>query len=763
MRATLKPGAAGSETPVEAAARRLQVDKTKTESTVVASASVLITEDGRAVLSDINLYTLVNRVQLIGSSHFDGLVHWFSPESLTTSDRTTHSDIWAWGCLALEMMTGEYPYPNFNTIDDTKEQILSGRTPEPHPPPRNWPEGLLELVRKCWSFKPEDRPNVRTSVESVNIILSLIEQLREEVNVAMGGSFISGERIQPGPNQTVTLREAEKCATKTAELLPSGVSVVVKTMSLQEIDSVSSRADFLKCLARLTAVLPTLKHINILEFIGYSVRGYFEAVALVTPRMANGNLVDHMQKDIDMNGKLQLARGAIDGLHYLHAWEPPVVHGNVTPFNVLIDETGTAVLSDVGWTSFDWHPITAPKASARWSSPEVNLGESPVVQSDIWSWACVVLQLVTGDLPYSFLEDEDRIKALMSRGKRGRLTPEAFHDLDEIPDSLMQLLRQCWEFDLSQRPTAGRCIETLNLMLIANPDGAEQAHTSGIEEQAAILSLDDDISRLITSVSPQAICINGRFGDVFKGSHKTLGEVALKRLRIGAAALDEQVIRRFEREADTWRRLNHPHVLKFLGTYKPGAHLYFVSPFAANGTLLEYVSVRPAVNRIRLLFETSDAVDYLHREDIVHGDIKASNLLISDGGHVLLCDFGLAKSTYAQTSTALKGAGTFRWQSPELWNNEPRSFASDIYAFSMTIVEVVLSGLPPFSHLENEVAVFMAVYQMDARPLKTPTEFNGVSYENVWKVAEACWPKAPGDRKSMSEARLLLKADPSLA
>lgn len=65
-----------------------------------------------------------------------------------------------------------------------------------------------------------------------------------------------------------------------------------------------------------------------------------------------------------------------------------------------------------------------------------------------------------------------------------------------------------------------------------------QAHSAN-----AISSLDDDVSRFITSVSPQAICINGRFGDVFKGTHKTMGEVALKRLRIGSAAHDEQVIR----------------------------------------------------------------------------------------------------------------------------------------------------------------------------------------------------------------------------
>ncbi|KAG9035057.1 hypothetical protein FS837_002042 [Tulasnella sp. UAMH 9824] len=220
---------------------------------------------------------------------------------------------------------------------------------------------------------------------------------------------------------------------------------------------------------------------------------------------------------------------------------------------------------------------------------------------------------------------------------------------------------------------------------------ADQA-PSEIKDQASISSHDDDISHFIISVSSQPICINGRFGDVFKGTHKTVGEVALKRLRIGGSALGEQVIRRFEREADTWRRLRHPHMLKFLGTYKPEGFLYFVSPFMKNGTLLEYVYERPDVNRVRLpmqLCETSDALGYLHGEEIVHGDIKAGNLLISDDGQILVCDFGLTKSIHAQTSTAVKGAGTLRWQSPELWDNIPKTYASDVYAFAMTIVEVL--------------------------------------------------------------------------
>lgn len=85
----------------------------------------------------------------------------------------------------------------------------------------------------------------------------------------------------------------------------------------------------------------------------------------------------------------------------------------------------------------------------------------------------------------------------------------------------------------------------------------------------------------------------------------------------------------------------------------------------------------------------AEAIAYLHDMDVVHGDVKGGNILISHEGHPLLADFGLAKFVwFMDTSTALRGAGSVRWQGPELWDGERKSFASDVYAFGMTIVEV---------------------------------------------------------------------------
>lgn len=72
----------------------------------------------------------------------------------------------------------------------------------------------------------------------------------------------------------------------------------------------------------------------------------------------------------------------------------------------------------------------------------------------------------------------------------------------------------------------------------------------------------------------------------------------------------------------------------------------------------------------------------------MHGDVKGNNVLISDDGHALLCDFGLTKMMPSRTSTAIKGAGSLRWMAPELWEDAEKSFETDVYAFGMTISEV---------------------------------------------------------------------------
>ncbi|KAG8948625.1 hypothetical protein FRC04_009389 [Tulasnella sp. 424] len=198
-----------------------------------------------------------------------------------------------------------------------------------------------------------------------------------------------------------------------------------------------------------------------------------------------------------------------------------------------------------------------------------------------------------------------------------------------------------------------------------------------------------DIGPLIYGISLNPVSTSGKFGDVFEGRHKEVGRVALKRPRLDDSDNREDIIRRFLREPDTWGRLEHTHVLKFMGTINRGGWLYLVSPSMENGNLIRYIKEHPSVNRIRLLRETADGINYLHTMDIIHGDIEGPNILISNEGGVLLCDFGLSKMKGSATSTCMRGAGSTFWMGPELLQEEPgpKAFESDVYAFGMTIAE----------------------------------------------------------------------------
>lgn len=97
---------------------------------------------------------------------------------------------------------------------------------------------------------------------------------------------------------------------------------------------------------------------------------------------------------------------------------------------------------------------------------------------------------------------------------------------------------------------------------------------------------------------------------------------------------------------------------------------------------------------MKQLRQTADALHYLHSKGVVHGDVKGNNILISDSGSALLCDFSLTKVLPEVTSTLMKGAGSVRWMAPELWDNAAKSFDTDVYAFGMTIAEVCVDLSP---------------------------------------------------------------------
>jgi serine/threonine protein kinase len=110
------------------------------------------------------------------------------------------------------------------------------------------------------------------------------------------------------------------------------------------------------------------------------------------------------------------------------------------------------------------------------------------------------------------------------------------------------------------------------------------------------------------------------------------------------------------------------------------------------------------LNEVQVL-EIAQGLDYLHSMNIVHGDLRGANILISDTGNACLSDFGLATtisdadSTAAPTSSANHG-GSLRWFAPELmdWSSFGcerfnRTPASDVYAYACVCLEVQFNSI----------------------------------------------------------------------
>ncbi|KAJ7202377.1 kinase-like domain-containing protein [Mycena pura] len=251
----------------------------------------------------------------------------------------------------------------------------------------------------------------------------------------------------------------------------------------------------------------------------------------------------------------------------------------------------------------------------------------------------------------------------------------------------------------------------------------------------------------------------GGFGDVYRASFAGK-RVALKRIRTFTAdSIANQIRLKFCREALVWQGLRHRFILPLLGidrhTFTPS--FCMVSPWMKYGTVLKYLADRGRGDVSRLLHEIAQGLDYLHSMNIVHGDLRGTNILISDDYSACLSDFGLtstigdgAEDTTAGALTSSNHAGSVRWFAPELIH--PTAFGcerfartreTDVYAFGCVCLELHTSS-PPFADVTPDTAAMFKVIQGD-RPQR-PVNMT----DTVWDVVAAAWasdfrlrPKVP--------------------
>jgi serine/threonine protein kinase len=190
--------------------------------------------------------------------------------------------------------------------------------------------------------------------------------------------------------------------------------------------------------------------------------------------------------------------------------------------------------------------------------------------------------------------------------------------------------------------------------------------------------------------------------------------VAIKRMRRDGSRV---LLRRFRKERKVLQKLRHPRIVRLLEYIKSKRSETLVMQYLRGHTLDREIAVRgrvPWQEVVRWAIDILDALQYVHSHNVIHRDIKPTNLMLHRKGVgprvAILLDVGLAKSLGPEDTTdsvslmetqAGQLLGTFLYMPPEQWSGKP-VFASDIYGLGATLYHA-LTGSPPFTGKEPEL------------------------------------------------------------
>jgi len=197
-------------------------------------------------------------------------------------------------------------------------------------------------------------------------------------------------------------------------------------------------------------------------------------------------------------------------------------------------------------------------------------------------------------------------------------------------------------------------------------------------------------------------CISrGGVADVYRARQTGEGnyEVAVKVFRAGYAQR-ESFREYFMSEAEKIGQFEHPNIMPFLEFGEGEDLLYSVTPLMTTGTL-EYLLRRvggklSAMQALPVMQQLSSAVQYAHEHDVIHGNIKPTNIFVAADGRMLLSDFGIVRGyDDSQQSLTRIGWGSAEYAAPEQSLGVLRR-ASDIYSLGVLLFRI-LTGEPPFT------------------------------------------------------------------
>jgi serine/threonine-protein kinase len=184
----------------------------------------------------------------------------------------------------------------------------------------------------------------------------------------------------------------------------------------------------------------------------------------------------------------------------------------------------------------------------------------------------------------------------------------------------------------------------------------------------------------------------GGFAEVWRAFDTELQRtVAVKIPKAARIAMKDA----FLAEARRVARLRHPAIVSVHDVGTDGEECFIVSEFMDGGSLADRLARGPIdqPQAIRWLGQIADALDFAHREGVIHRDVKPANILLNHHGDAVLADFGIAQSA-TKSGEFAPSVGTLRYMAPEQFTGGSINSAADIYSLGIVLHEAVTGATP---------------------------------------------------------------------
>ncbi|CAE6482558.1 unnamed protein product [Rhizoctonia solani] len=664
--------------------------------------NVLVTPDETALICDFGRSRQPsdpqNEVILSSSSPFAGTVRYMSPELLIPNSArpSPPADMWAYGCVALEILCRIQPYHETTSDVVVAELIRNGEPPSDRP---RGPRGSLindtlwNVLSSCWQAQ-DWRPTAHGFLEELTQMLDNGEVPNSPIPMDMFPR-IGSEPIPPWPREiedmsgqlrSFTVQSRGLRSTVFSAFLGTSRVVAVKVPRLNASLDNQVRHDHLEYIFRKVVTNRFgVRHPNIVEFLGIT-SGFSPHEGLVFELCFQWSLDKYRKKKPVMQEQYvrsvdpypshySLMCDILEGLKFLHGYPIPIAHGDLTPENISVDKAGRAKISlisfgrmlaalplDAGVTA-----TVESVLSFRWMSPELITANNsqPTTESDMWAFGCVCFWVLTLQEPYASVNRDELAGTEFIRGHPPATLARVYRRANWTTNGLWSAIGKCWRADLLQRPSAtefmrllaqleGRAIKWLPTSVV-DLTGKVRFDSSQRQSRHQIARYQS-VWRMISDTRPRVIQESHIKMALYEATYvpKWYSKATRVVIKAGYDFESSSMARdalnsNLPNEVAIMAQIDHSRIHKLVGIdssaeQQPPSMVF--EPLSQVTLDLFLRQDRTCfANRIRVLQDVASAITYLHEHtngSIAHGDICSTNVYIFPDGRAKLINFTCA-------------------------------------------------------------------------------------------------------------------------